>query len=86
MPNNLMGEGLDINGYMKVRVNGYLVLEHRYIWEKYKGKILKGCFIHHINGNNKDNRIENLICVTRKEHGKIHREMRLKAKQEKSKD
>jgi hypothetical protein len=30
--------------------------------------------IHHINGNHNDNRLENLICVSIKEHYKIHYE------------
>ena len=57
-------------------INGLKVSESRYIWEKYNGTIPKGMFIHHINGNGFDNRIENLQMVTRKEHGKIHRETR----------
>jgi len=48
-------------------------LEHRKIWEACYGKIPEGNFIHHINGNKNDNRIENLQCVTRKEHGLLHR-------------
>jgi hypothetical protein len=48
-------------------------LEHRKIWEKHYGKIPFDCCIHHKNGNKKDNRIENLECLSRKEHGKRHR-------------
>lgn len=61
------------NGYIGIRDDkGYRILEHRYVWEKHNGKIPEDYFIHHINGDKQDNRIENLMCVSRKEHGKIH--------------
>jgi len=46
---------------------------HRKIWEEHFGKIPVGYVIHHKNGDKKDNRIENLQCLTIKEHGFIHR-------------
>ena len=46
---------------------------HRLVWEQHNGKIPEGYMIHHINGDKKDNRIENLMMVTPKEHGKLHR-------------
>ena len=50
------------NQYVQIRdSNGYIKLEHRIIWEKHYGKIPIGAIIHHINGNKKDNRIENLM-------------------------
>ena len=45
---------------------------HRLVWELYKGKIPEGYIIHHINGNKLDNRIENLACISVKEHNLIH--------------
>ena len=60
--------------YIKIRnEKGYKVLESRYVLEKNKGKIPEDFFVHHINRNKKDNRIENLQLVSRKEHGFIHR-------------
>ena len=38
--------------------------------------ILPGDIIHHINGNHNDDRPENLMKVTRSEHGKYHAEAR----------
>lgn len=52
---------------------GWKELEHRVIWRKHHGEIEKGMMIHHINGNKKDNRIENLELLTRIQHGKAHR-------------
>ena len=65
--------------YVLVRNDrGYIVLEHRFLWEKTNGKIPEGFFIHHKNGNKKDNRITNLECVCPQEHGLIHSEMKSK--------
>jgi hypothetical protein len=83
---NRMGEGnpryirgyFISNGYKILNLNGTQIEEHRYIWEQHNGKIPKGKFIHHINGNRMDNRIENLQCVTNSEHTKIHHKMRSK--------
>lgn len=49
------------------------VMEHRLVIEKNIGRYLKKEeFIHHINENKQDNRIENLQIVSREEHRKIH--------------
>lgn len=60
------------NQYKSIKVNGLKVSESRYIWEKHYGKIPEDNMIHHINGIKTDNRIENLQCVTRLEHGRLH--------------
>ena len=43
--------------------DGFVKAEHRVIWEHHFGEIPKGMIIHHINGDSKDNRIENLQMV-----------------------
>jgi len=50
---------------------------HRSIWKKHYGPIPKdengfSYEIHHIDGNHKNNDINNLKCVTREEHYEIH--------------
>ena len=54
---------------MKKRNQEYNGFEHRYIWGKHHGKIPNDYCVHHINGDKRDNRIENLECLSRKEHG-----------------
>jgi len=58
----------------RIQVNKQRVYEHRYIMEQHIGrKIEKGEHVHHINGNPKDNRIENLQVLTASEHSKLHK-------------
>lgn len=46
---------------------------YRYIMEKHLGRELKpGEVVHHINRNDRDNRIENLIVMNSKDHNKLH--------------
>jgi hypothetical protein len=57
---------------------GYIVQEHRLVWEQKYGKIPKGGVIHHINENKKDNRIENLMLFpSPNAHLNFHKQQRL---------
>jgi len=54
------------------------VAEHRYVWWLHHPDepIEYNEMIHHINGNHKDNRIENLEKIKAKQHGLRHKAMR----------
>jgi len=51
------------------RIRIYL---HQETWEHYNGTIPKGYHIHHIDGDTRNNSIENLECLTPKEHVNKH--------------
>lgn len=62
------------NPRKRIQVKGVRFYEHRNIIEKFLGrKLEKFEHIHHINGDPKDNRIENLQIVSNIEHGRIHK-------------
>lgn len=57
--------GTDSQGYAR---------EHRLVMERHLGRLLnKDEDVHHINGVKTDNRIENLIVLTKTIHHKLHR-------------
>jgi hypothetical protein len=74
------GKSFTSSGYILIRVPGHpgqnssgYVFEHIIIWEKANNSLLpKGMVIHHINGVETDNRIENLQAMTKSEHCKLH--------------
>ena len=72
------GQGGNHLGYRVISfyVNGKqkFIPEHHLVFMKFNNlmEIPKGFIIHHLNGNRKDNQIENLIMISRKEHAKIH--------------
>jgi hypothetical protein len=58
--------------YVVIRVNGKQVREHRYVMEQHIGRKLEPFEqVHHINGIETDNRIENLMVLTNSEHQKL---------------
>ena len=56
----------------KAIAHGY-VLEHRIIMENHLGRLLlENEVVHHINGNKKDNNVDNLRVMDKKEHARLH--------------
>ena len=59
--------------YKGIKVDGVKKDEHRYIMEQHLGRELtRDEVVHHINGNCRDNRIENLRVMTLSEHTRLH--------------
>lgn len=58
--------------YESSSYKGKSILKHRKIWILANGEIPKNYIIHHINGNKHDNRLINLACLSRKQHGLAH--------------
>lgn len=78
-PNWKGGRTTATNGYVSIFCpnhpyarNGQ-ISEHRLIMERFIGRYLRSqeC-IHHINENKKDNRIENLLLLSKVEHTALH--------------
>lgn len=65
--------------YIKKWINNKCYLEHRLIMEKYIGrKINDNEQVHHIDGNPKNNNINNLQLLTQKEHMQLHNKLKTK--------
>ena len=73
-PGHHLSEGtISRTGYHRIRRGGRYVMAHRWIWEQHHGRpIPDGHDIHHANGDRLDNRIENLQCVSKVAHKRIH--------------
>ncbi len=65
------------NRYKRIMVDGKRKYEHRHIFEMFLKRPLENHeFIHHVNENPHDNRLENLCILTIEDHGKIHKKPR----------
>ena len=79
-PNWHQGRTRDKFGYVHVRVSATAKgtkayrREHLVVWEAAHGPIPKGWLVHHLNGIKDDNRIENLVAMSRSQHHRNHHE------------
>lgn len=65
--------------YLSVKVNGVKMQLHRYLMEQHLGRKLGADEdVHHINGNKRDNRIENLQVMSHSEHSSLENKGRIK--------
>lgn len=59
--------------YLSMRVKGKKMKVHRAVMEQSLGRKLRPDeFVHHINGDKHDNRIENLTIMSPHDHGRLH--------------
>jgi len=58
--------------YKKTTWNKVRMYTHKKVWMMAHGAVPIGCVIHHINGDSKDNRLENLALMDKKAHHEMH--------------
>jgi hypothetical protein len=61
------------DGYVRITFDdGTREREHTYLARLYKDDYFEGCVVHHIDRNRSNNSLDNLMCLTLKEHGELH--------------
>ncbi|GLI38782.1 HNH endonuclease [Geobacter hydrogenophilus] len=71
------------DGYIQLRVYDattrqlYQRMEHIVTWERHHGsRVPDGCIIHHRDENRENNRVDNLLCMSRAAHTEMHAELK----------
>jgi hypothetical protein len=71
---------VESTGYKRFHtLTGKRPFEHRVVWDAVNGPIPPKHQIHHINGDKLDNRIENLQCLSVRDHRLLHLKERTNA-------
>jgi hypothetical protein len=71
-----MGRIVERHEYLAIKTgeNRHGTMLHRYLIEQHLGRKLGGGeVVHHVNGDKRDNRLENLRVMTRSDHTSLHR-------------
>jgi hypothetical protein len=58
--------------FIKISEQGGWTMFAKYLWEQHYGSLRAGDVVHHLNGNQLDDRIENLIALPRTDHPVFH--------------
>lgn len=66
------------NGQYKGRICVGVKPLYRLVYELFVGPIPEGYVVHHIDHNKLNDRIDNLMLMTKKDHSKLHREFKIK--------
>lgn len=61
-----------------------LIKIHRLVAQAFCKNYSIGCEVHHINKNGRDNRAENLLCLSPKEHRELHKAEKAASKEVKN--
>ena len=71
------GGTISSNGYKIIKIDGKYRFEHRLKMEKYLGrKLLNSEDVHHIDGDKLNNRIDNLLVISKSDHARLHGEIK----------
>ena len=63
--------------YKKTTWNKKRMYSHKKVWMMAHGPVPRGCVLHHINGNSKDNRLVNLTVMEKEAHHLLHQKDRI---------
>lgn len=70
-------KGKYLKSYRALVINGKKILEHRHIVQESLGRKLSGLEeVHHINGDKIDNRLCNLVVLSKSDHAKLHADLK----------
>lgn len=68
-----LSQGTDNRRYVQVSRGGQRIYEHRWVMQQHVGRpLLTTEHVHHINGDRRDNRLENLLLCLAREHRRLH--------------